>query len=293
MITSPNNDRIKAARKLHSRQHRRRTGSFLIEGVRLIRDAVQSGYYPETVYYVRELDSAGGGQGEPQSESQGEIETELQQLVALLQAKGVECTPVSSPVLASMSQTVTPQGIVAVARVPDLPLSTHSALALVLDGVSDPGNAGTLLRSAEAAGAGAAIFGPDAVDPFNDKVVRAGMGAHFRMPLRACATWPEVKSTLKTIMGGDAPIYAADAGASLAYDAIDWTIPAVLVIGSEATGISDAARAVATPISIPMYGPVESLNAAMAGVVILFEAARQRRNYVQASVDTSESYGVS
>jgi TrmH family RNA methyltransferase len=123
--------------------------------------------------------------------------------------------------------------------------------------------------------------------------VRAGMGAHFRMPLRTCATWTEVEATVEAIMGGSAPLYAADAGATLAYDGVDWTKPAVLLIGSEATGISDAARAVATPVSIPMHGPVESLNAAMAGVIILFEAARQRRNYVQAGVDTAESYGVS
>ena len=130
-----------------------------------------------------------------------------------------------------------------------------------------------LLRSAEAAGVDLAIFGPDTVDPFNDKVVRAGMGAHFRLPLQIAGTLPQ----LQQLLGDAMPLYLADAEGELAYDDVDWRTPAVLVVGGEANGASAAMRARARLIRIPMHGRVESLNAGIAGSIILFEAARQRR----------------
>jgi TrmH family RNA methyltransferase len=145
-------------------------------------------------------------------------------------------------------------------------------LILLLDQVREPGNAGALLRSAEAAGADLVIFAPNTVDPFNDKAVRAGMGSHFRLPLQICRTWEQVLGLL-----GDIPLYLAEARADLAYDEMDWRRPAGLVVGGEADGASEEARRAATPIAIPMLGDAESLNAAVAGAVILFEAARQRR----------------
>ena len=274
MITSQANERIKAARKLHSRQHRHRSGKLLLEGVRLIADAVDSGLDPECVYFSPEMLS----------------ETpESTRLLQTLESHSASYETVSTQVLASLSQTVTPQGIVAVVALPDMAAPEHPTLALVLDGVADPGNAGTLLRSAEAAGADLVVFGPGSVDAYNDKVMRAGMGAHFRLPIRVCADWPAVAS----VLGDGVRTYVADAGAALAYDAVDWTEAAALIVGSEAHGPSSAARALAREISIPMQGPVESLNAAMAGAVILFEAARQRKVMFRRSVDTSEISGVS
>jgi len=139
--------------------------------------------------------------------------------------------------------------------------------------VRDPGNAGTLLRSAEAAGVELVLCGPETVDPFNDKVVRAGMGAHFRLPLRICLDWPSVQSWLTS----EQKLYVAQAGATIPYDQVAWLHPVALVVGGEASGASLAARSAAQPIAIPMQGNVESLNAAIAGAIILFEAARQRR----------------
>jgi TrmH family RNA methyltransferase len=118
------------------------------------------------------------------------------------------------------------------------------------------------------------IFAPDTVDPFNDKVLRAGMGAHFRLPLRTCQRWNDVRPLLHA----DQQIYLAEATASRAYDQVDWRAPVALIVGGEAAGASQEAQALAQPIAIPMLGRAESLNAAVAGAIILFEAARQRRH---------------
>lgn len=258
MITSPTNPRIKEARKLQRRRERHEQGRLLLEGVRLVRDAFHAGVTPEVVFYVPEAVAAN-----PQAAA----------LLDELAGRGVERLPCSAQVFATLAETVTPQGIAAVVPLPHLPLPAPLTFTLILDRVRDPGNAGALLRSAEAAGVDCTLFAPETVDPFNEKVVRAGMGAHFRLPLRVCASWDEVAGTLHPAQR----LYVAEAAAELAYDQVEWTRPAALVIGGEASGAGAAARQLAQPIRIPMAGGVESLNAAVAGAVILFEAARQRR----------------
>lgn len=259
MITSIHNPRIKAARKLADRKERYATGMLLAEGVRMIDDAVRCGIRPFVAFY------------DPQAL---ESNPAAAALLAALEAGGTDCQPCTPAVFATLTSTMTPQGIVAVLPLPlHLPLPMPLTFALVLDAVRDPGNAGTLLRSAAAAGVQAVVFGPHTVDPFNEKVLRAGMGAHFRVPLRICPTWEQVRQ----LLGAGAHLYLAEAGAALTYDQVDWRAPCALVVGGEASGAGAAARAAATAIAIPMYSTVESLNAAVAGSVILFEAARQRR----------------
>jgi TrmH family RNA methyltransferase len=258
MITSIQNARIKAARKLSERKERYAAGLLLAEGVRLIGDAWQSGVRPVTLFY------------EPESVA---ANPQAAQLLATLAAAGVECLPCAPAVFGTLVDTVTPQGLAAVLPLPlQQPLPQPLDFALVLDGVRDPGNAGALLRSAAAAGVQVALLGPGCVDPFNDKVLRAGMGAHFRLPVRVCPHWAQVQQIV-----GRLPLYLAAAGAQLTYDAVDWRQPAALVVGGEAAGAGAEARTAATAIAIPMQNSVESLNAAVAGSVILFEAARQRR----------------
>lgn len=263
MITSLHNTRVKAARKLVERKERYAAGLMLAEGVRLIGDAWQSGVRPRVLFY------------EPASV---EANPAAAQLLATLAAAGCECLPCTPQVFASLADTVTPQGLVAVLPLPlQQPPPRDAAqpldFALVLDGVRDPGNAGALLRSAAAAGVQCVLFGPGCVDPFNDKVLRAGMGAHFRLPVRVCSQWAQVEQAL-----GPGPTrYLAQADAALPYDLVDWRGACALIVGGEAAGAGAAARAAATAIAIPMQSAVESLNAAVAGAVILFEAARQRR----------------
>ncbi len=256
MITSSSNQRIKDARKLLTRKGRHAAGKMLVEGVRLLTDAWRSGVRPEIVFYAPDLLTSPEGV----------------QLCTELEAAGCLTLPCTAAVFATLSETTTPQGIAAVLPLPQLPWPAWPTLLLILDGVSDPGNAGTLLRSAEAAGCDGVIFAPGAVDPFNDKVVRAGMSAHFRLPLRICASWTAVTALLPP----DSTCYLADAHATRDYATIDWRVPSALVVSNEAHGASPDARARSVAVAIPMRGG-ESLNAAVAGSVILFEAARQRR----------------
>ena len=136
-----------------------------------------------------------------------------------------------------------------------------------------PGQCGCFIAQRRSRRCRTGPFGPETVDPYHDKVVRAGMGAHFRLPLRTCPDWAAVQQWLAPTQ----QIYVAEGRASLAYDQVDWRPPVALVVGGEAEGAGAAARAVATAIRIPMQGQVESLNAAVAGAIILFEVARQRR----------------
>ncbi len=259
MITSTSNPQVKLARKLRRRRHREQEGLCLLEGERLLRDAWQAGVRPRTVFYLPQV---------------AERRPPLRALLAALERAGVPVLACTEPVFASMAETVTPQGVLALAPIPERPLPTAVTLALLLDRVRDPGNAGTLLRSAAAAGADLVIFGPETVDPFNGKVLRAAMGAHFRIPLRSVPRWAELEELLPRL----GQLYLAEAQAETLYDQVDWRRPSTLVVGGEAAGASPQARARALPIAIPMANGVESLNAAVAGSVILFEAARQRRS---------------
>jgi RNA methyltransferase, TrmH family len=187
--------------------------------------------------------------------------------------QGIPVFTITPEVLAAVTETVTPQGIVAVVHIPQLTPPDPPGLVLVLDQVREPGNAGTLLRSAAAAGVDLVLFAPETVDPYNDKVLRAAMGAHFRLPIQIYQQWQEIITTLDR-----RACYAADAAGEVAYDQVDWTEPAAIIIGGEASGPSAEAQQLATRVAIPMHRQTESLNAAVAGSVILFEAARQRRN---------------
>jgi TrmH family RNA methyltransferase len=143
----------------------------------------------------------------------------------------------------------------------------------VLDAIQDPGNMGTLLRSAEAVGVAEVLAASGTVDVYGPKVVRAAMGAHMRLAITQDLNWDAIAERVELVDH----VYAADAEASMPYFAADWRQPSALIIGNEAHGLSEDARALAhNPIGIPMHGRAESLNAAVAGSVILFEALRQR-----------------
>jgi TrmH family RNA methyltransferase len=188
---------------------------------------------------------------------------------------------VQDGVLARATDTVTPQPVVAVARFADLDLDqalaglAPPALVLVLVGINDPGNAGTLLRSAEAAGAEAVVFCDDAVDPYNPKCVRGSAGALFRLRV--------VRSTssaaaLAALHDHGLRSLGTVAGDGTAYDTVDLTGPTALVLGSEAHGLAPKLQAdLDALVTIPMRGGAESLNVGMAGTIICFEALRQRR----------------
>jgi len=254
VITSAQNERVRYVRALARRRVRQREGRFVVEGTRLADEVVRAGIRPALVLYTPAWAVTPAGE---------------RLLPALSQAEE-GAWPVSDAVLAACADTQTPQGVVVVVPVVELP--ARPGLILILDRVRDPGNLGTILRSAEAAGVGQVLLAPDTVDRYNPKVVRGAMGAHFRLPAFDLS-WEAIAGRV----AGRA-VWLADAAGEVTYDAVDWTRPSALIIGGEAAGAGREAAALAGGrVCIPMAGGTESLNAAMAATVILFEAARQRR----------------
>lgn len=252
-ITSRANPRLKQVRSLQQRKARQQHAQLLLEGVRLIEDAFSAGFPPALLLF--DPDMAAG----------------LSALLARAQQAGTELLSAPAALLAEAADTVTPPGVLAVASWPTLPPG-QSGLALMVDGVRDPGNLGTLLRSAAAAGVDQVILLPGVTDVWAPKVLRAGMGAHFRVAIRQAQGAAQAAEWI----AGLQPWLATAAGAHL-YTAVDWTRPSALIIGGEARGAGAAAGVAAgREIRIPLAGGVESLNAAVAGSIILFEARRQR-----------------
>ncbi len=257
-ITSVSNPKIKQLRSLlTNRKERRRERLFVIEGLRLIEEAFNAGVHCATIVY------------DPEQLSQSPRGQAVLEWVAPLRT----AFPTTGEVLAATADTVTPQGIVAAVAWPEL-AAQGIGIQLVLDAVQDPGNVGTLLRSAEATGVTDVVCVSGTADLYSPKVVRAAMGAHFRLLVRQDVSWDGINDVLSSADN----IYVADAAGVMPYYAADWRQPSVLIIGNEANGVSEEARRRATKsITVPMAAAVESLNAAVAGSVILFEAARQRR----------------
>ncbi len=253
-ITSSANSRFKLARALLTRRGRHKHALLLLEGVRLIEDAISAGYPPALVLFDQAVGVA------------------LTPLLGQVQAAGAEVAGLETDLLNILCETTTPQGVVAVAPWPQIEPG-RQGLSLIFDGLQDPGNVGTLMRSAAAAGVDQVITLPGVTDPWAPKVLRAGMGAHYRIAIRQARDVAQVEEWI----GGAQRLLAAAEGSEV-YTTVNWTQPSALVIGSEAHGArltaswSDLRR-----IAIPMARQVESLNAAVAGSVILFEAARQRR----------------
>jgi RNA methyltransferase, TrmH family len=259
MLTSTKNPRIQWVRGLQSQaKARREAGLFVVEGVRLVEEALRSGSQPELLLYTEELSERG------------------RELVSRAQAENVPRELVSPAVMKAAADTETPQGILAVLPARSLPLPERPDFVLILDQLRDPGNLGTILRTAAAARVQAVVLSAGSADVYSPKVVRAGMGAHFRLPLQTLA-WTDIRGYLQ--QGGIAPeqIYLADVSTGTAYTQVDFRIPLALIIGSEAEGAGQAAQqAAGARIHIPMPGSSESLNAGAAAAVLLFEVVRQR-----------------
>ena len=255
MITSGQNSKIKLVRALLGRsKERRESGAFVIEGVRLVEEAVHSHWGIQFALYDDTLNERG------------------KLLVESLKSGGVEVNVISESLMNSLSETETPQGILAVIELNQLPITNYPNFILILDQIRDPGNLGTLLRTAAAAGVQAILVSPETTDAFAPKVLRSGMGAHFRLPIHAM-TWDEVGVQTKGLQ-----IFLADMDGQSCWET-DLRQPLALIIGGEAEGASEEARKLATQkISIPMSGNVESLNAGVAGSLLMFEVVRQRLN---------------
>ncbi len=256
IITSLSNAKVKFVRSLARRRARYAARQFVVEGVHSLEEALRAGTTPALAFFTA------GAETDPR----------VHAVLERLRATPAPALMVSDEVMQAMSNTETPAGILAVFPFVELPMPASPQFLLVLDAIRDPGNVGTILRSAWAAGVDAVLFAPGTADPYNDKVIRAAMGAHFHIPLRV-ESWQAIGGILRPCPR----IYLADARARTNYVHADWSRPVALIVGGEAEGASDEARRLATDrVMIPMHGGVESLNAAMAATVLLFHAGTYR-----------------
>jgi RNA methyltransferase, TrmH family len=255
VISSQANPKIKAVRRLQAeRRFREREQAYVVEGTRWLAEVVPAGVVPRFVLYT-------------------EAWSENEYHHSLLRQIAAPSFAVGYRLMSQISDTESAPGVLAVLPMMSRPLPARLDLALILDQVTNPGNMGAMLRTAAAAGAGAVFLAPGCVDVYNPKVVRGGMGAHLRLPLQE-ATWPEIAGHTAGMRR-----YLATAGGKQSYTAVNWQGPSALIIGSEAEGPGEEARRFAdTTISIPMHAATESLNAAVAAGIILFEAVRQRES---------------
>jgi RNA methyltransferase, TrmH family len=254
VIRSAANPRLRWVRQLLADRSARQTaGVFVLEGSRLAEEGLAAGLTPRLVLRTPELDRR------------------ALSLVDAFARTGCEILTVTPRLLASSSEIETAPGLLVVADRPALRPPPHLRLAVVADGLADPGNFGSLMRTSLAAGVEAIFLTPGTVDPYNPKVVRGAMGAHFHLPLAPLDDWADSQAL------SGLELWLAEPGAGVPYHQVDWGHPLALILGNEARGVNPAWRPrAAGSVHIPMRGAAESLNAAVAAAVILFEIARQR-----------------
>lgn len=255
-ITSTANPRVKEWASLLDKKGRDKTGLYLVEGPHLVQEALASEAQVLVVVYAQEKGIPG----------------ELEHLV-----ESTEWIPASDDCILKCSDTVHPQGIFAVVRkrndsIESL-LAMETGLAIVADGVQDPGNLGTIIRSADAAGADAVILGKGTVDLYNPKTVRSTMGSMFHLPIIEA----DLQKVLPQAKERGIRTLSASLQAKQSCYEYDFRQSTWLIMGNEANGVSASTRPwVTDEIIIPMQGQAESLNVAMASTVLLYEAMRQR-----------------
>jgi TrmH family RNA methyltransferase len=254
MITSSQNSKLKLARSLSGRpKERLESQAFLVEGVRLLEEALAADWPMHFVLYAAGVSERG------------------RELVKKLEAKSIEVEQIADTLLNSISETENSQGLLAVLNYSSLPLPRSPDFILIADRIRDPGNLGTLLRTAAAAGVQAVLLPPETTDAFAPKVLRAGMGAHFRLPIHNL-TWDEIRAVTEPLK-----VFLADMQGTPCWQT-DFRPPLAIIVGGEAEGATEEARQMAEmAVSIPMPGKAESLNAGVSGAILMFEVVRQRK----------------
>ena len=254
VITSPSNPAVRAARKLARPSSRARAGGrFLLEGPEGIRSALDAGHAPDRLLATERAAARHAG------------------LVNLARQRGARVTLVAEPVLAALAATATPQGLVAVLPSVLRPLAAlppSPRLVCVLAEVRDPGNAGTVVRAADAFGADAVVTTAGSVDLESPKAVRAAAGSLFHLPVVAGAPWPELRDAL---VGRGLRLVGADPHAAAALDRAPLAEPVALVLGNEAHGLpAGIADDLDLVVRVPLAGRAESLNLAAAAAICLY-----------------------
>ncbi|MGR6740424.1 TrmH family RNA methyltransferase [Microbacterium arborescens] len=263
MLENPRSPRVRAVAKLTKRSARQETGLFLLEGPQAAREALA--YRADTLVEIFATPSA--------------IERHPE-LAASAERAGVAVVSASEAVLEAMADTVTPQGIVAVARQSPSSLddifATRPRLVAICEEVRDPGNLGTIIRAADAAGADAVVLTGRTVDPYNPKVVRSTTGSLFHLPI---ALGVELDAAVEQAHAAGLRVVAADVkGEEFLEHRVTLADPTAWLFGNEARGLADEALARADlALRLPIYGAAESLNLATAASVCLYETAFAQR----------------
>jgi RNA methyltransferase, TrmH family len=269
-ITSPTNPRITKLQTLHTTRGRKKSGLFLMEGLNLLEALLDAWIRPQEIYYAPAL---------LQRTTKGKAL--LQRLLHTADLNPTSLIEVNEHIIEAIGETQTSQGVICVLPMSDLAPERirprrgkgQRPVLLILDNLSDPGNMGTILRTALAADVDSVLLTPDCADSYSPKVLRAAAGAHFLLPVATDQSWEEIAHRVQLHCGERLRVLLAEARSEQIYYQQDLTQPFALIIGNEAHGPSQAARALATQtVSIPLAAGVESLNAAIATGIILFEA---------------------
>ncbi|WP_090530566.1 TrmH family RNA methyltransferase [Pseudobutyrivibrio sp. UC1225] len=268
MITSTSNNQIKNIMTLNKKARERKAQRlFVVEGIRAVAEVPSSLLH--AIYYVEGFGSSADGAS----------------FISEISAKApaVPMEEVAKKVFDSMSDTVTPQGVLALVKMQDFTMEDvlgkgagKPAHIVVLESLQDPGNMGTIIRTAEGAGATGIIMNNTTVDLYSPKVVRSTMGSIFRVPHLVVSDLGATLTELKEQHG--VSVYAAHLKGEKFYDEFDYSGPTAFMIGNEGNGLTDEAASLATSyLKIPMEGQLESLNASVAASILMYEASRQRR----------------
>ena len=264
-LTSLRSPRVKSARQLAKRALRERARSFLAEGPQAVREALAHGGIVTQLFLT------------------AAARTRYPELAGQASQQGADVHTVSGEVMADLAQTITPQGILAVCRFVDVPLVTLTGaapqLAVILANVRDPGNAGTVLRTADAAGAQGVVFSDASVDPYNSKCVRASAGSIFHLSL---VLGGRVADTVADLRAAGLRVLAADGKSGRSLDEVEprglLRGPTAWLFGNEAWGLpADLVALADDTVAVPIYGQAESLNLAAAAAVCLYASARAQR----------------
>ncbi|GCE10333.1 TrmH family RNA methyltransferase [Tengunoibacter tsumagoiensis] len=275
LITSPANARVSKLQTLHTSRGRKKSGLFLLEGLNLLEAVLETQVPLQEVYVQPDL-----LRRTPKGTAL------LERLLHRTDLPPERLFEVNERVIDALGEVQSSQGVICVlrldalnsAQMQDRRQPAHRPVLLILDDIADPGNMGTILRTALAADVSQVILTPNCVDYYSPKVVRAATGAHLRLPVVVDASWAAIATLVKQHCQGQPRVLLAEAGSSQMYYEQDFTQPCVLIMGNEAHGPSVEAHTLAThPVSIPLANDVESLNVAMATGIILYETVRQRQ----------------
>ena len=254
IITSSSNPKVKYVSSLLKKASKRREeNAYVVEGIRIVLDAPI-----EDIRCVLISDELLA------------VDKNVSQFVDICTNNGTEVIRLSSKLMKSISDTVTPQGVMAIIKRKQYDLNLDGSRFLLLEDVRDPGNVGTLFRTAEAAGIDEIILSRDCVDIYNPKTIRSTMGTIYRMPHILCSNHEEWNEVISKLKSSNVTLYGGALKDAVRYDEVNFSGKCGIVIGNEGDGISPDTLSMVEKIYIPMEGQIESLNAAVAGSILMY-----------------------